>query len=227
MSHGHAYDHTMVLGCGRSGTSIFGELFDDIPAYRYYSEPPFVELTSFDYSTPIAVKVPTESPGYRPSAGLSFPVDELLSVLPEPRRFFWIVRHPLDAICSLRVGIEQNWGHHPKPPDWREWLEKPLLERCAHHWNHINSVGFEQVRDLVTVVKFEEMIRDPRRFADDICTAVGIVPSDHLDSREKWAGRVQNSNNVPATTLVLTIVYESAGGRKTLARLRRTDFSPC
>ena len=33
--------HVIILGCGRSGTSIFGELFEHIPGYMYYSEPPF------------------------------------------------------------------------------------------------------------------------------------------------------------------------------------------
>lgn len=28
-----------VLGCGRSGTSIFGELFAALPGFRYWSEP--------------------------------------------------------------------------------------------------------------------------------------------------------------------------------------------
>jgi hypothetical protein len=138
--------HALILGCGRSGTSIFGELFEHLPGYRYYSEPPFEDLFRLDYSQPVAVKVPRESEGYPADTGLSFPLTALGNALPAPRQMFWLVRHPLDTISSLKVGIARNWGHHPKPPDWREWLSRPLAERCAHHWNYLNSRGYARVR---------------------------------------------------------------------------------
>ena len=187
--------HALILGCGRSGTSILGELFGDNPHYSYYCEPPYSDLTQCDFSTPVAVKVPTESPGFPPSPGLSFPLRDLLSLTHEGWQIFWIVRHPLDAICSLRVGIELNWGHHPRPPDWQKWLTRPLLERCAHHWNHINSTGFRQVSHLAHVVHFEEMIRRPRVFAADALKQVGLEPHEHQQVSEKWCDRVQDSNN--------------------------------
>ena len=108
--------HVVILGCGRSGTSIFGELFEHLEPYTYFSEPFFAELLEFDFSRPIAVKV-------------------------------------------------NDWGHHPKPPDWRDWLERPLIERCAHHWNYINSLGYKKIRALARVKHFEAMIQSPRRFA--------------------------------------------------------------
>src|SRR5262245_41559406 len=126
--------HVVILGCGRSGTSIFGELFEHIPGYAYYSEPSFDEVIGLSFKDPVAIKVPRESEAHPAKAGLSFPMNVLLSVLPEQRKFYWQVRHPLDAIASLRVGIAQNWGHHPKPRDWEEWLDRPLIEQCAHHW---------------------------------------------------------------------------------------------
>ena len=113
----------MVLGCGRSGTSIFGELFDHLSIYTYRSEPPFADVVDADFSSPLAFKVPRESEGFAPDTGLSFPLARLRSAAPR-MRFFWIVRHPLDAICSLKVGIGKNWGHHPRPPDWEEWLAR-------------------------------------------------------------------------------------------------------
>ena len=42
-----------ILGCGRSGTSIFGELFEAIPGYTYYSEP-FLADVPFPASGPIS-----------------------------------------------------------------------------------------------------------------------------------------------------------------------------
>ena len=187
--------HVIILGCGRSGTSIFGEFFETLPQYNYYCEPPFVDLLDYDYSRAVAVKVPTESPGYPPSPGLSIPINRLGSIVPAPSKVFWVVRHPLDAICSLRVGISKNWSHHPRPPDWLKWQRRPLLERCARHWLHINSVGFEQVRHLAEVVRFEAMVRQPREFAIRVCDQVGVTSSSCEESLSRWSSRVQDTNN--------------------------------
>ncbi|MBX2844185.1 MAG: sulfotransferase [Flammeovirgaceae bacterium] len=187
--------HVVVLGCGRSGTSIFGELFEHIPQFTYYSEPPFKDLKRYDYSQPIAIKVPKESPGYISTPGLSFPLEELKNVLPKPKQLYWIVRHPLDAICSLRIGISKNWGHHPKPADWQDWLSKPLLEQCAYHWNYLNTVGYNQIKDLVQVVHFEDMLNDPLAFANAVADDIGLVLKDNKKALKDWANRVQNTNN--------------------------------
>ncbi len=186
--------HAIILGCGRSGTSIFGELFEHLSPFAYYSEPAFDDLLHFDFSRPVAVKVPRESANHPATPGLSFPLETLLETVPGAVRLYWQVRHPLDTICSLRVGISQNWGHHPKPPDWQDWLERPLVERCAHHWAYINTVGYRQVQHLVTVKTFEEMLGDPLQFARSVGKDVG---SDVSHERElaQWAKRVQNTNN--------------------------------
>jgi hypothetical protein len=187
--------HVMVLGCGRSGTSIFGELFDHLSPFTYYSEPSYGELLELDFTHPIAVKVPRESPDYAPTVGLSFPLEHLLTASPGPWRFYWIVRHPLDTIASLKVGISKKWGHHPRPLDWKNWLDRPLIEQCAHHWNYINSVGFQQVKQLVRVMRFEEMLHDPALFAKTVCKETGLDPEQHELDLSSWAQRVQNTNN--------------------------------
>lgn len=187
--------HVIILGCGRSGTSIFGELFEHLEPYTYYSEPPFANLTTYNYASPVAVKVPQESPGYPPSPGLSFPLETWLATVPEPYRIYWQVRHPLDTICSLRVGIANRWGHHPRPPDWQEWLGRPLLERCAHHWKYINSVGFASVAERAIITRFERVVADPASFAQRISQEVGIDATLHHASLTAWAQRVQNTNN--------------------------------
>ena len=195
MADGPKAAHVMILGCGRSGTSIFGELFEHLGPYAYWSEPKYGRLWQLDWSEPQAVKVPAEDPEFASTPGLSFPLEHLLENLPEPRRFYWQVRHPLDAICSLRPGIANNWGHHPKPPDWREWLDRPLLERCAHHWNYLNTAGYRAVREIARPTRFEDFIQDPRGFAEGICRDVGLAPEDHADALDAWANRVQNTNN--------------------------------
>jgi len=183
----------LILGCGRSGTSIFGELFESLDGYHYLSEPSFLEIVS-SFGDGIAVKVPTESIEFPADPGLSFPLQSLLEVAPTTR-IFWIVRHPLDAICSLRIGIGKDWKHHPRPPDWQVWLDKPLIERCAHHWIYINSVGFDAVSNIATVVRFEDMIDAPSIFAARAIASAGLVVSDHQLSVQRWADRIQNTNN--------------------------------
>jgi hypothetical protein len=185
----------MILGCGRSGTSIFGELFEHIPVYTYRSEPPFEDVMGADYRRPQAFKVPRDSDRFgKPEPGLSFPLSAMRALRPD-RRFFWIVRHPLDAISSLRVGIAQNWGHHPRPPDWQDWLGRPLVEQCAHHWAFLNRAGYGQMKDVATVVRFEDMIAEPAGFAAGVCRTLGLDPADFADSLAVWSNRVQDSNN--------------------------------
>ena len=187
--------NVLILGCGRSGTSIFGELFKHLSAYQYYSEPPFADLLTLNYDLPLAVKVPKESPEYLPTPGLSFPLDTFFEVVPGQTRVFWLVRHPLDTICSLKVGISRNWGHHPRPEDWQDWLSRSLVEQCAHHWNYINSVSFSIVENITSLVKFEDMIADPQVFAERVCEQTGLNKVRYHDEIETWAQRVQNTNN--------------------------------
>lgn len=185
----------MILGCGRSGTSIFGELFQHVPAYDYRSEPPFEDVMEADYGRPRAFKVPRDSDRYgAPAPGLSFPLAALRARRPD-MRFFWIVRHPLDAIASLRVGIAQDWGHHPRPPDWQAWRDRPLVERCAHHWAFLNASGYGQVAGIARLVTFEAMIADPLGFARGITGGLGLDDAGTRAAIAAWADRVQDSSN--------------------------------
>lgn len=190
MSH-----HILILGCGRSGTSIFGEFFQHLSGYTYYSEPAYTDLKQYDYSQPIAIKVPTESARYSPTEGLSFPIKDLLQTIPKPLTIFWQIRHPLDTICSLKVGIAKKWGHHPRPLDWQDWLAKPLIKQCAHHWNYLNTVGYEKVADLVEISKFEDAVLNPLSFTKNICELTNVDRQEEAKNIQNWCNRVQNTNN--------------------------------
>ncbi len=187
--------HVLILGCGRSGTSIFGELFEHIDGYTYHSEPEFESIVQMSFEQPVAIKVPKESPRFQPTAGLSFPLDVMLETIPQPLIIYWQVRHPLDAIASLRVGISKNWGHHPRPPDWRNWQHRPLVEQCAHHWDFINSVGYGQVQSLAEITRFEDMISDPFSFAARVCEHIGVAVAEQRPELRCWSDRVQDTNN--------------------------------
>jgi len=186
--------HVLILGCGRSGTSIFGEFFQHLPSYSYFSEPLFTEVIKQDASQLTAIKVPRESDGFPPDKGLSFPLNAIVKKL-SPLQIFWQIRHPLDTICSLKVGISRNWDHHPRPIDWQQWLSCPLIEQCAHHWNYINTVGFAQVVGLATVTRFEEMLYNPLVFAQSVGRKVHLNLSSNKEHLQQWAIRVQNKNN--------------------------------
>ena len=212
--------HVLILGCGRSGTSIVGEFFQHLSPYRYYSEPPYADLKNYDYSQAIAIKVPTESEGFLPTEGLSFPLADLLQTIPQPLTILWQVRHPLDAICSLKVGIAKNWGHHPRPFDWQDWLAKPLIEQCAHHWNYLNTVGYEKVADLVEVSKFEDAILNTATFANRICALINVDSIRESENIAAWCNRVQNTNNAQFVEAITSRPYSTNDHRVKVGRWR-------
>lgn len=187
--------NVLILGCGRSGTSIFGELFESLPGFVYVSEPLLSQLPAVGADTQLAVKVPRTEPDDHPPPGLPVAPADMFDAMPQPLVVFWQVRHPLDAVSSLRVGIGQGWAHHPRPPDWRDWLERPLVERCAHHWAVINGNGYDEVCNRAVVNRFETMIHDPLAFAHAAIRAIGVDPASVGPELATWAGRVQDTAN--------------------------------
>jgi hypothetical protein len=186
--------NVLILGCGRSGTSIFGELFESLPPFVYLDEP-LADPSSLPPNRPTAVKVPRLGEGVVAPPGCALPDDMLARFPVEPRVVFWQVRHPFDAVCSLRTGIAEGWDHHPRPPDWRDWQKRPLVERCAHHWATINSLGYQQVADVALVNRFEEMIDDPVSVGRSAAAAVGLDAEGVCDAVSTWAIRVRNEND--------------------------------
>jgi hypothetical protein len=186
--------NVLILGCGRSGTSIFGELFGAFPRFEYLEEP-FVDDIPTQPGCAIAVKVPRLSDGVSAPPGCALPDDLLARIPVQPRTIFWQVRHPYDAVCSLRAGVADGWSHHPRPPDWQEWRTRPVIERCAHHWATINTLGYRQVADVAIVSFFEEMIHDPLAVARRTASAVGLGGTDVDESIVVWADRVRDEND--------------------------------
>ena len=186
--------HVCILGCGRSGTSIFGELFQTLNDYRYYAEPDWSDFEQIEFNSPIAIKVPRTKPG-TVAQGLPFEMEELYQVFPRSGVIFWQVRHPLDSICSLKIGIAKNWGHHPRPHDYLQWTDRSLVAQCAHHWNYINTKGYRQVESLAVVNRFEDMIKNPLEQATECVSLAEVDTSANQDQLRSWANRVQDRNN--------------------------------
>ncbi|MBL8596585.1 MAG: sulfotransferase [Devosia sp.] len=188
----------VVLGCGRSGTSIFGELFDALPQYSYLFEPSLSDLAAADdLSRPLATKGPRHHDEARHRDGLAFALPELFDILPAPRRIYWMVRHPLDCISSLRPGIAANWSHVPRPANWRDLQSEPLVIQCAAHWAHINSAGYAQIADRARVVRYEDVVAGPMSVATQILADLGLADdADAAHAVAIWAARVNDNPGI-------------------------------
>lgn len=130
------------------------------------------------------------------------------------------MRHPLDAIASLRVGIANNWGHHPRPPDWQQWTTQSLVMQCAHHWAYLNTVAYQAVEHLTEVCKFEEMLSNPYGFAKKVSVDVGF-DNDCVEAELlSWSGRVQNTNNEKFIEAKTSRAYSTNDHRTRINRWR-------
>lgn len=179
-------NHVIIFGCGRSGTSILGELFEEMDEYSYLFEADVLDIENFEFNGPklLASKVPKIrarnftlyiKPLLRNllapkkvhkalSPGLTVNLEWLIKTLPCNYKFIFIARHPLDTICSLKPGIEAGWSHNPRPLDYKKYLKAPLVERCARHWQYINDVGFKTLteRNEVLIVLYENLVLNTR-----------------------------------------------------------------
>ena len=169
----------IILGCGRSGTSILGELFEHLSEFTYFFEPQLSVLSDHISKNPddlLALKVPKGGKTLTP--GLTCDMDELTAIVPE-FKLIWIVRNPLDTICSLKPGIEDNWSHNPKPPTYKTLINEPWYIKCAYHWENINKVGYTSAKRYgeLQVLKYEDLVSEPEN------TVLGIL--NYVDSRTK------------------------------------------
>jgi hypothetical protein len=59
----------------------------------------------------------------------------------------------------------------------------------------INGDGFDHVRDVAIVNRFEEMVSDPRACGVRAADSLGLAPSELGDEFERWVDRVQDTDN--------------------------------
>ena len=79
--------HVIILGCGRSGTSIFGELFDQLTPFTYHCEPGFHELVRLDYSKQMRSKLQPQALAFRHLRGFHFHYMNCCALFQTPKRF--------------------------------------------------------------------------------------------------------------------------------------------
>lgn len=173
----------LIEGCPRSGTSIVGELLRDHPACSRYA---YEEWEPFS-------GVPLDAPGtvakqprhFTPADGLgSDPTD-----LPAGPTI-WVVRHPLDAIASLRPIMKRRWAAWPPPPTG--WVAKDWMGRAALLWLHQNDTGYQtalDTRGAPVLVRLEDVIADPSAQAARI---LAHLDWPHARTVDVWVARVSD-----------------------------------
>jgi hypothetical protein len=246
--------NVLILGCARSGTSILGEYFEHFPGYHYLFEPtlePEKYAAAFANSgRPLAVKRPkvAHEAASTFTRGLAFNWPALAEAFPGPYLVIWIVRHPFDTICSLRPGILSDWNHSPRPHNWRELRSQPWEIQCAAHWANINGPGFDAVRSVAKIIRYEDLVTDPQQTAELLgewigwsgpcpesvntwVSSVGNQKGGHsyeAKMQTRWSennhhtrvGRhIENLNDVQRAALVPTVEAAAANFQYDLAKI--------
>lgn len=183
----------IILGSGRSGTSILGELFGYLPAFNYLFEPLLEDIPNHPNDKRICIKVPKG--GKSLTKGLACDMDELVNILGKNTKIIWIIRNPLDTICSLKPGIEDNWNHNPKPPNYKKIFNKPWHIKCAHHWNYINSVGFKSasIYGPILIVRYEDLIIESKETISQILAFISSKTS--IEDLTLYMEKLQNNTS--------------------------------
>lgn len=192
-------DNVVIFGCPRSGTSILGELFEVIPDFNYYFEPgmPSIRARPLSGGERWAFKNPVDlMDGDREKAiehrsrGLTCNLEELISLV-KPVKFIWIVRHPLDTVCSLIPGLSDGWNHAPEPPIWEPLMRLTPVERAAHQWRWVNEAGFASLEPFKPlIVHYEDLVGDTVPTVEDILDFVNAEPDEF--SLARYVRQVSN-----------------------------------
>lgn len=178
--------NALVLGCARSGTSILGELFEVFPCYGYLFEPDVEWLGGLGGSLrPWAAKNPvtfalTEDQAISlRTPGLACDLAAVREVLDDPA-VIWIVRRPADAVASMLKGMGLEWGHGPRPDDWRVWAGAGPAAKAIRQWEWVNGPGHQGAKpDLL--VRYEDLVADPVSIARQVGAVVEVPPDPTVE----------------------------------------------
>ena len=201
----------LIVGCARSGTSIFGEAVAAHPAVKYVFEPHEIweqagHGENESHRLTAAHAVPKVRAGIRAwfrtqGRGEAFVLDKtprnvlripfLRAVFPKAK-IIHLIRDGRDVACSLMPGMGGDTWHHLKPVAWREYFEQHQgFERCALAWRAAVQTALS---DLVGVnhlqVHYEQLVAAPRETILRVWEFLGLPPdADALN----FADKIQNS----------------------------------
>ena len=122
-------------------------------------------------------------------------------------KFLHIIRDGRDVTCSLKRGMEDSlWVYH-KPPGWKKYQSKSVIEKCAWLWNETINIIYSDKQNLPTEDYFEirygELVQNPEKTMkavfeffgipfeknqEELCKKVQDEMSDSYHSKvsEKW-----------------------------------------
>jgi len=204
-----------LLGCARSGTSIFGEalaahpdityLFELSPTWNSIVEEGADHRLDASSATPeVARQVYAEfsqrlrgEPGEvllekNPKHVLRLP---FLAELFPWARFLHIVRDGRDTAASLMFRNRGPvWGHL-QVPGWKELLERYGEEnhvRCAHQWRiAVETARADGARldDRCREVRYEDLVQGPLAVAEEALAFMGL---DAPEAVAEFCGKIQD-----------------------------------
>ncbi len=198
-----------LVGCARSGTSIFGEAIAAHPRAAYLFEASSIwntlvprrddhRLTAEDATPEVATAIYEALAEARHELHGDLLVEKnpkhviripfLHALFPEAR-LLHLVRDGRDAVASLMFrnrGAE--WGHL-RIPGWRELLaryEKANHTRCAHQWSYAVSAARRDAaalpEDLYREVRYEDLVTRPAVVFRGVLDFLELEPDPRVDA---------------------------------------------
>lgn len=162
----HLEEPVFVVGCSRSGTTLFIKYFSQHPQVCNWSEA--AQIMELDFYNPDIEHLKENLPSNFDVFRIRFwfglktrltgkrvfvnkhPENSLrmlwLRYIFPDARFIHMIRDGMAVTASnfartLKDPFRKNWpfGQFPKPPAWREYLELPLHVQFAHQWKDVTK----------------------------------------------------------------------------------------
>ncbi|MCQ4334953.1 sulfotransferase [Natronomonas sp. F2-12] len=192
-----------IVGCPRSGTSIFTRNLASHPDVAEWSEAG--RIWDPNYSDPTADHVFTSSDvteqdrdrirntflTYTKLRGKARFVNkhprntlriEYIRELFPDAYFIHMVRHPIGPVDSMMRRSKQDdrvshpYGRFVKPPGWREDIHKDGLSQFALSWKKINEFLLDHHDERFYTVTYEALCENSVNAFNGVCEFVGLDP---------------------------------------------------
>ena len=181
-----------IVGCARSGTSIFGELFESHPNIMYvFEERIWRTLGEIDHHAVTPEDIPSKNMVKLRKWMKMYKRKNKIVVEKNPRhivrvpfikhifpdaKILHIVRDGRDVACSLKSGLCGKTWAHVRPPRWRE-IERDYegVIRCAHAYHDIMQYPMRDLENIEHMqVKYEDLVANPRDIAHQVFDYIGL-----------------------------------------------------
>lgn len=205
-----------LVGCARSGTSIYGEAIAAHPDVAYLFEVSRIwnvaipdredhRLTAEDATPEIAKRLYEELAEAASDLGGGVVLEKnpkhvlrvsFLDALFPWARFLHIIRDGRDAVASLMFRNRgASWGHL-EIPGWQDLLARyPEAHhiRCAHQWRDAVMAARDEGRalgpDRYLEVRYEDLVRVPRDVVTRSLEFMGLGVTEEVDA---FLSRIQD-----------------------------------